>query len=97
MKGSVGRGWEISGVGGRERKRVEVGKGGWRRCGVREENMSIGTGKRRWCQEKDRPHSSEKGDTITHNVTKTDTVLNLYIRTHKGRVHIKQINLLRQT
>ena len=79
-----GRGGEISGVGARERKRVDVRKGGWRGCGVREENVSIGTGKRRWSQEKDRPHSSEKGDRITHNVTKTDIALNLYIRTFEG-------------
>ena len=72
-------------MGGRERKRVEVGKGGWRRCGVREENVSIGTGKRRWCQEKDKTHNPEKGDRITHNVTKTDTALNLYICTYVQR------------
>ena len=76
---------------------MEVGKGSCRKCGVREENVSIGTGKRRWCQEKDRPHNPEKGDRITHNVTKTDTALNPYIRTYKGRVHIKQINFLHQT
>lgn len=80
VEGKWRRRREISGAGARERKRVEVGKGGWRRCGMRDKSVSIGTGKRGWSQEKDRPHSSEKGDRITHNVTKTYTALNLHVR-----------------